>query len=61
MNTAYNRKRFPSANYTEWLPPDGVANLLKMWSTGGNRPECGSYVGFRAEGKKGKMVFPEYY
>ena len=61
LNTQYNRARFPSANFTEWLPLDTVATLLKMWSTGGNRPECGAYVGFKMEGKKKKLVFPEYY
>ena len=45
----------------EWTPLDGMATLLKMWASGGNRPDCGSYVGFRTEGKKGKVIFPEYY
>lgn len=62
VNTAYNRKRFPSANFMEWLPLDGVTTLLKMWSSGGHRPDNGAYVGFRTEAKsKGKIIFPEYY
>ena len=61
INTQYNRKRYPSANFMEWLPLDGVTTLLKMWASGGNRPENGAYVGFRTEGKKGKIILPEYY
>jgi hypothetical protein len=61
VNTAYNRKRFPSTNPYEWLPLEGIATLIKMWSSGDNRPECGAFVGFRVEGKKAKVVFPEYY
>jgi len=61
VNTRYNRERFPSANFHEWLPLDGVTTLLKMWAAGENRPECGAYVGFRTEGKKAKVIFPEYY
>jgi hypothetical protein len=61
LNTAANRKRYPSANFLEWVPVDGVANLLKMWASGDNRPENGSFVGFRVEGKRGKVVFPQFY
>ena len=60
VNSMYNRKRYPKENFTEWLPMDGVCNLLKMWASGGNRPECGAYVGFRTE-RKGKVIFPEFY
>ena len=56
-----NRKKYPSANYMEWLPADGIATLLKMWSTGENRPDNGVFVGFKTQGKKGKVIFPEYY
>ena len=60
-DTRYNREKYPQHNSKEWLPVDKVAELIKMWSSGGNRPDNGGYVGFRAEGKKGKIVFPEYY
>ena len=61
LNTLYTRKRFPTADFTQWTPIDGVATLLKMWASGGNRPECGAYVGFRLEGKRKKVIFPEFY
>ena len=61
VNTKYNRERFPSADFFKWLPLSGVTQLLEMWAAGDNRPECGSYVGFRIEGKKGKLIFPEFY
>jgi hypothetical protein len=60
-DTKYNREKYPQYNSKEWLPLDKVAELLKMWASGGNRPDNGGYVGFRTEGKKGKIVFPEYY
>ena len=44
-----------------WLQPEGVATLLKMWASGDNRPENGGFVGFRSEGKRGKIIYPEYY
>jgi hypothetical protein len=60
-NTKYNRTKYPSADFTKWLPLDGISTLLKMWAIGGNRPDCGAYVGFRTQGRKGKLIFPEYY
>ena len=61
VNTKYNREQFPKENAKLWLPAEGVAQLLKMWSSGANRPDNGGFVGFRADGNKGKIVFPEYY
>ena len=60
LNTLENRKRYPAANYREWVPCEHVANLLKMWAAGDNRPENGSFIGFKAY-RKGKEVYPEYY
>ena len=45
--TVENRMKYPSANHTEWIPLNQVAVLLKKWATGENRPEHGSFVGFR--------------
>ncbi len=62
VNTGYNRARFPGISHREQLLPlEGICSLLKMWSGGGSRPDNGGYVGFRTEGRKGKIVFPEYY
>ena len=61
VNTKFNRERYPKENAKLWLPAEGIAQLLKMWSSGNNRPDNGGYIGFRAEGKKGKIIFPEYY
>ena len=55
------RKKFPSAPLNDLTPTDGISQLLKMWSLGDNRPENGAFVGFRTHGKKGKVVFPQYY
>lgn len=60
LNTLENRKKYPAENYREWLPPDQVASLLKMWSTGDNRPENGSFIGFRTV-RRGKEVYPVFY
>ena len=60
-NTKYNQQKYPQYSKYEMLPCDKVAELLKMWSSGGNRPDNGGYIGFRTEGKRGKIVFPEYY
>ena len=60
VDTKYTRTRFPKVNPLKtFIPLDGMTTLLKMWSMGENRPENGSYVGFRFEGSK--VVFPEYY
>ncbi len=61
VNTKYLRELYPQANPKLWLQPDGIATLLKMWARGDSRPENGAFVGFRTEGKKGKIIFPEYY
>ena len=61
VNTKYTRELYPQANPKLWLQPEGVATLLKMWSRGDSRPENGAFVGFRTEGKQGKIIFPEYY
>jgi hypothetical protein len=61
VNTKYTRELYPQANPKLWIQPEGLATLLKMWARGDSRPENGAYVGFRTEGKRGKIIFPEYY
>jgi hypothetical protein len=39
---------------------DGVANLIKMWSFGENRPENMSFVGFENQ-LKGKAIIPKFF
>ena len=34
----------PDANFNEWLQPDGIANLVRGWTTGVEVPDNGSYV-----------------
>jgi hypothetical protein len=38
-----------------------MAELMKRWSTGDQRPENGAFAGFRFMDKQGKMVLPKYY
>ena len=61
VDCKFNRDLYRQHNSKLWLNPDGVATLLKMWASGGSRPDNGGYVGFRVDDKKGKVIMPEYY
>ena len=56
LNTETNRKAMPTADYTKWVHPDKIADLLYLWTKGVNTPKNGSFVGF----KQGKEVIPEF-
>jgi len=45
----------PDADYTKWAPTDNVAQLIRGWANGENRPENGSFAKLNYE--KG-VVFP---
>lgn len=61
-DTKYNREKYSKVSPSQtFVPLEGMTTLMKMWAMGENRPENGAYVGFRFEGTKGRVVFPEYY
>ena len=44
IDTPANRASMPNENKDDWLPPEKVAELLRMWADGENRPENGSFA-----------------
>ena len=44
IDTPANREGMPDADKSEWLPADKVADLLRGWSAGENRPINGSFA-----------------
>jgi hypothetical protein len=47
----------PDADKSTWLPPNKIAELIRAWADGENRPENGSFP--RLTYKSGSIV-PEY-
>jgi dihydropteridine reductase len=56
LNTEANRKAMPSADFSKWVQPDKIADLIFKWNQGINTPKNGSFVGF----KLGTQVTQEY-
>lgn len=52
-----NREAMPNADHSQWVSPDSMAGLLKMWADGNNRPKNGSFAIIKNE--KG-MAIPEF-
>lgn len=44
IDTEANRKNMAGADTSEWLDPDKIAELLRSWADGKNRPNSGSYA-----------------
>jgi NAD(P)-dependent dehydrogenase (short-subunit alcohol dehydrogenase family) len=44
IDTPANRESMPNEKTDDWLPPEKVAELLRMWAEGENRPENGSFA-----------------
>eukprot|EP00347_Sterkiella_histriomuscorum_P023411 403334741 len=59
LNTLENRQKFPAENYREWINCDLVASMLKLWSSGDNRPENGQFVGFKNQQPMIKLTFKQ--
>jgi len=38
IDTPANRASMPDADKSSWLPTEKVADLLKLWANGENRP-----------------------
>jgi hypothetical protein len=47
----------PSEDHNKWLPPQKVADLIRAWADGENRPENGSFPKLIY---KSGMVVPEF-
>lgn len=60
LNTPEFKKLYPSQNYRDWADVNMIARLLKMWCIGDQRPENGTFVGFRPN-RKGKEIYPVFY
>ena len=57
IDTPANRIAMGDSNTSDWLPPEKIAELLRMWADGENRPENGSFA--RLVFKAGCVV-PEF-
>lgn len=44
IDTEANRKSMPDADQSTWLPPEKIADLLRAWADGENRPINGSFA-----------------
>ena len=44
LDNPANREAMPDADFSEWAPPDKVAELIRSWSEGDNRPVNGSFA-----------------
>ena len=44
IDTPANRASMPDADTKDWLPPEKIAELVRMWADGENRPENGSFA-----------------
>ncbi len=47
----------PNEDRSTWLPTDNIAELLRAWADGENRPENGSFAKLTF---KNKCVIPEF-
>ena len=57
IDSEQNRKDMPDADHSTWAPPNKIADLVRSWAQGENRPENGSYA--KLEFKNGCVV-PEF-
>lgn len=47
----------PDADKSSWLPPEKIAELVRAWADGENRPENGSFAKLEF---KNLTVVPEF-
>ena len=57
LDTQTNRDAMPDSDKTSWLPPLKVAELIRAWADGENRPENGSFAKLTY---KSGVVIPEF-
>ena len=44
IDTPGNRAAMPDEDKSSWLPPEKIAELVRAWADGENRPENGSFA-----------------
>ena len=44
LDSPANREAMPDADFNEWAPPHKVAELVRTWAEGDNRPINGSFA-----------------
>ena len=44
IDTTANQASMPDEDKTNWLPPQKIAEVLRAWADGENRPENGSFA-----------------
>ena len=57
IDTEANREAMPDADQNEWAPPEKVAQMVRQWAEGENRPSNGSFAKIEY---KNQTVFPTF-
>ena len=57
IDTPGNREAMPDADHSEWAPPDKIAQMVRQWAEGENRPMSGSFAKVEF---KNNTVFPNF-
>ena len=57
IDTPGNREAMPDADTAEWQPPARIADLVRSWAEGDNRPENGSFAKLKYENG---IIVPEF-
>ena len=57
IDTPANRSAMPDADMSEWAPPEKIAQMVRQWADGENRPLNGSFA--RVE-YKNSVVYPTF-
>ena len=57
IDTPANREAMPDANHDEWAPPTKVAQMVRQWAEGQNRPLNGSFAKVMY---KNSTVYPNF-
>ena len=57
IDTPANRNDMPDAKKDDWQPPEKIAQLVRGWAEGDNRPNNGSFAKLTYENG---MIVPEF-
>ena len=57
VDTPMNREAMPDADHDTWAPPDKIAQMVRQWAEGENRPLNGSFAKVEY---KNSTVFPTF-